>query len=1020
MSARRMVLLAAFVAAFAAWPSLALTQPGALTLPPALFGGEPTVSGELFARVSMRKVKYARVLAERALVLPTAAPSGPSGATLASGATSMAAASAASASPSAPGGSRLIPLSGPDGSLAGFNEARLDYLTADPSRPGPLGLAVTLAKDGAQTVFVSDPLETVDRLAPDWADAGERDATDVARAGWTPKSIRYLVSRYLDRAPDALWRHSQDGLSTFVQRRFDKDLTDIGAIDVVHRLGQDVQVNIVAAPGPGGKGRIVLDWYAIPKRLFDLGDGRAVLRLYVGRHLREIMPGAKQVRLKELALMFFKERKEDVLRERAVEKIIFTPSGLDASLAAQGLPRDLPAKARESFSGRGELAVNLQELLGGSWASMTVTSLAVVQSSGDVGAALAATLEAARLVSVAPRRDVPAILAATAERCQSFGAACDLDAKNGFVSQVPEASLDFTALAAGRAAAQPGRDVAALSSVAASAAASASVPTRPVSSTPAPAPMDKDGAERLVPAFVESLFSSPGRLRFSSSAEGLRVESQSGGLTLEADAAFTPVPGRRYSLWLELGRERQGLSGVFAEAWGAGETARIPVKPGQPSVFERLPAKVEGVRILFDASGRELTVTLRRAVVQSADPSAKGESLFTARYLFDESAGLAVSRTHANAARLALPEGAAVPEGLIPQWLAFDAATAPWTVKDKPPVLVIEAAGLKTAVPLSASSSRVAVYLPGLFRASGLDAAKLLASASRGGLSITLEGGAPGAALDCARAQLSGQRLAAWPQVLGGEPLLTLAGGERVLAGLDAASAAAMAASAHWQSMGRADIPAGTMKAGFVMNPWLEVEALLLDAATGPALASLTRAAAPAPNGGKGPGRLLAAVAAVAVLAGAGLTLRGGRLSRAAAGAAASTGQWLDRQCGRNGSPLPARGWLLAMLGLLAAGVMSGPDALRAASMLAGALAVPAWRAARPRLARFAPSLAKTPSLHYCTGFLAALGLAAAVRAAGTAGAPVSEFLGLCGLWLFLAALASYSFTRRDPAGSDT
>jgi hypothetical protein len=936
----------------------ALAQPpqsaGALWLPPALFDGEAKVSGELFARVSMRKVKYARVLAERRLALP-------GGAAAATGQENRQAAA----------GPRLIPLTGLDGGLTGFNEARLDYLAADPDRPGSLGLCITLEKDGARSVFVSDPLETVDRLTPEWADSKERDAAGVARAEWTPKSVRYLASRYFDRAPDALWRHSQDGLSTFVQRRFDKDLLGVGAIDVVLRSGQDVQVNIVAATGPGGKGRAVLDWYAIPKRLFDLGDGRSVLRLYVGRHLREIMPGASQARLKELALMFFKERQEDVLRERAVEKIIFTPSGLDASLMAGGLPRDLPAKAREAYSGRAELAVNLQELLDGPWAAMSVTNLAAVQSAGDEAGAPPVTLEAARLARVAPRRDVPAILAATAERCQSFGAACDLDSENGFVSQDPAASLDFTALAA-------------------------------------------DGGERLALALAEGLFSSPGRLRYSRAPEGLRVESQDGGFVLETGAAFVPVPGRRYSLWLELGRERQGLSGVFAEAHGAGESARIPVKPGQPAVFERLPAKVEGVRILFESSGRELAVTLRRAVAQSADPMAKGESLFTARYLFDESAGLTVSKTAGNAARLALPDGAVPPQGLAPQWLAFHASTAPWTVNDMPPTLVVEAGGVKGCAPLTASSSRVAVFLPGLPGTSRTNAGKLLTAAPRDGITVSLEGGAPGARLELSRAVLSGQRLASWPQVLGFEPLLDLAGRERRLSGLDGASAAAMAASAHWQSMGLADIPAGTASAGFVKNSWLDVEALLLANASGPGLASLARKAPPASPGGKGPGRILAAAAAAAVLAAAWLALRGGRFAQAAS----LTGEWLDRRYGQNGVALSAKGWLLAMAGPLAAGAVAGPDALRAASMLAGALAVPAWRAARPRLARYSPGLAKTPALHYCTGFLAALVLAAAARAAGAA--PVSEFIGLCGLWLFLAALAAHSFTRRDPAGSDT
>jgi len=68
-------------------------------------------------------------------------------------------------------------------------------------------------------------------------------------------------------------------------------------------------------------------------------------------------------------------------------------------------------------------------------------------------------------------------------------------------------------------------------------------------------------------------------------------------------------------------------------------------------------------------------------------------------------------------------------------------------------------------------------------------------------------------------------------------------------------------------------------------------------------------------------------------------------------------------------------------------------------------LAVPVWRALRPWLAAKAPGLAKSATVHYCTGFLAAAVMATALRLLGAA--PLSELLGLGGLWLFLAALAS-------------
>ncbi|MFP5239841.1 MAG: hypothetical protein ACLGQW_08425, partial [Acidobacteriota bacterium] len=436
----------------------------ALALPPALFGaripGEGTaVEGGLLGRVAMRKVKYSRVLAQRELPLPRSG-NAPTGAL------------------------QVLTLAGPDSGLrlGDSNEARLDYLSGDPDHPGRLAFWAELAAPGGARFFAGDPLETVDRLTPQWADGAGRDAADVAGARWLSKGLRYQLSRLLDREPDEDWRTSQDGLSAFVQRRFRKDVTDVGALDVVLLRGQDVQVNLVVSLKPDGSGKTVLDWYAIPKRLFDLGDGRTVLRLYLGRHLRELAPGAAKVTLKELALMFFKQNIEEVAQARNVEKILFVPSGLDpAWTAAHGLPRLLPSRARELFQARGELAANLEALSGaGAGTDATIKGFGVVQSAQDDSQPFSLTLEAARLAKVAPRRDVPAILAATEERCRSFGAACDPDSPRGYASQNPLWSLDFQALAGG--------------------------------------PGAQDGAA-LRPALADGLFRSTGRLGFSAAQD---------------------------------------------------------------------------------------------------------------------------------------------------------------------------------------------------------------------------------------------------------------------------------------------------------------------------------------------------------------------------------------------------------------------------------------------------------------------------------------------------------------------
>lgn len=920
-----------------------LTETKTLPLPPSLWAGEASaVSGQLMARVAMRKVKYARVLSQRALPLPEAAAAWPRS--------------------EVPGGVRRLDLAGPDSrlKLSGFNEARLDYLTDSPDQPGCLGFVAELSGNGERAVFVSDPLETVDHLTSQWADAEGNESVPVASAAWTGKGLRYQLSRLLDRAPDDLWRTSQDGLSTFLQRRFNKPVQDLGAIDVVLLRGQEVQVNAVVTLEPGSRARTVLDWYALPKRFFDLGDGRAILRLYVGRHLREIAPGRSGVLLKELSLMFFKQNVGDVERDRNVEKILFVPTGLDGELLSHGLPRNLPARAREVFAGRGELAANLQALGQSPWKDMALARLSVVQSpqnprTSKAGQPFRQVLEAARLANVAPRRDVPAIVAAMAERCVSFGASCDVEAADGLVSQTPLWNLDFQALAAAGG----------------------------------------GSGAAVHPALSGNLFTSGGRLSFASAPDGLSVESASGALVLETGVAFVPSANTRYSLWLELGRERQGLASVTAEAYGPDKSVRVAVKPGFPAVFPELPSRVNGVRLHFAPSRQdmpEMSVTLRRAALNALAADAPPQSVFTARTVFDEAQALTPVSLGESRLKFA-PSGPV----FTPQWLILDLSTAHWTVKDRPAHLELAFGGKSATLPLPGASSRLAVYLPTLLGA-------LPEGASWPEITLALSGGASGAGLECSRAVLSGQRLATWPQVLGSEGLLQLAGEERALAGLDASGASAMAVSAHWLPMGGASLPEGTAPVRFVRNPWLEVEALLLDDATGPRLSSLGRDAASTKPGTAGStskaGKWLAGLAVI--LAG----LAAWRMARRAGpGWLACVSGWLCGDAASRSDSTRAWVWSGLLALALACGFVLGPEIFRAVALLGTLLAVPVWRSLRPWLAATVPGLAKNASVHYCTGFLAAAALATALRLLGAA--PLSELLGLGGLWLFLAALAS-------------
>ncbi|MFP5240175.1 MAG: hypothetical protein ACLGQW_10125, partial [Acidobacteriota bacterium] len=434
------------------------------------------------------------------------------------------------------------------------------------------------------------------------------------------------------------------------------------------------------------------------------------------------------------------------------------------------------------------------------------------------------------------------------------------------------------------------------------------------------------------------------------------------------------------------------LAGVEAEAWGGGRSVRVAVKPGFPAVFPELPPKVEGVRMIFTGAGmpggREFGFTLRRAALHAQADAAPHEGLFEARYLFDEALEPALSAQPDGSVRLGLSGPV-----FAPQWLALDVSVPPWTVNDPAPKLELFFGGKKASVPLASPASRLALYLPALL---GPQAPEAWPS-----VSVSLSGGAPrgvqGGGWKCSGAILSGQRLATWPQVLGGEPLFDLAGAPRGLDGLDAPRAADMAASAVWLPMGKAGLSPASGPLRFVRNPWLEVEALMLADASGPELSTLARA--PESGGGSAPGRSGKLFFALALLPVAGLALWAARKGLLSAGLE-GVRRWLD---GPPAGRASLRPWLLLSALCLAAAVAGGPKLAQGVGMLGSTLAVPLWRACRPALARRWPRLASTSGIHYCTGFLASSALAALIRLAGLA--PVSELLGLCGLWLFIAAL---------------
>ncbi|OLN24878.1 Fe-S oxidoreductase [Desulfovibrio sp. DV] len=921
--------------------------PAPLRLPGELFGQDGATEGRLLVKIGAKKVKYSRVLETAPLALDGRV--------------------------EAPGGRTALTLAaakgGPDIALGRFNEVALDIRDAAPDNPTLAALTVTTPTG---RTYGSDPLECVDRLGDTYLAAIAPDqSVAVAGAAWADKNALYLARRVLDLPFDDVWRTTQDGPSTFLQRRFDRDALDLGAVDIILRRPAPVQLNLVLALDPANpRSRTVLDWYALAKRTFALPDGRTVLRVYVGRYLRERHPGIKWARLKEISLMFFRQGPAEVARDRLIQRLVFTASGFDPAMLAQsGLPGRLPTRVREPFAGTRRVFVNVSQAAaaigpgGTARVGLTLAPMAPGQPGGG-------TAEAAFLALTSPRRDTPAFLAAADELATGLGATPDISRPDG---GVPVAALWSLAPPFART--------------------QGSGPSRP-----------GFGQIEAEPVFVsggQGLFTAAGGVRLFRTPAGLTVEGRGPGLTMAVDAAFARQAGSEHFFRLDIGRA-PGLTDVALAVYAAGESnpAKIyPLRPGQPVALPGLPARVVRAEVRFAFSGREFSLPITRAMLVAVPAGPASAGLYDAALPWPAtSAGLPVETAGQPAyiPRTALGSMA---------WL-----TAAFELVGDP--AAVSVAGGDAAVPDTRS---------------GLLAARLPAGPTPATIAVAGLGGQPPGRLELADPVFSGDVQAGWRTFFAATPLLSLADIRHTPGPITEETAARLNAADDWLGIGPARLPAKAASVRFFENPWYGVSALCFET---DAPLHLSRLAAPAPaagpSGGPGTlGRILAALGLAAAVAVA-LRLAGpGRMVGLVTGPCA----WLASPPAEASAIRRERllfGGLAAGLCLVALAL--GGVAGRVALGLAGLALVPVWRVCAPavagRLSRPLPALglwlAAGTGRSYFLGFALALALAAVLRSLHLLSA--SEFCAQAGLYAFLAGLALQLYptaTNRAAAPED-
>ncbi|BAH77852.1 hypothetical protein [Solidesulfovibrio magneticus] len=914
-----------------------------LRLPGELFGRDQAVEGRLFVKIGPKKVKYSRVVETAPLSLAAPSPNGP--------ATVQALAE--------PGGGNDIP-------LGRFNEIGLDLRDADPANPTLAALTLR-APDGR--TFGSDPLECVEHLGQTYLDGLTPDNTaEIATATWADKNALYLARRVLDLPFDDLWRTTQDGPSTFLQRRFDRDALDLGAVDVILRRPAPVQVNLVVALDPADpKARTVLDWYALAKRTFALPDGRTVLRVYVGRYLRERHPGLKWARLKEISLMFFRQGLPEVARDRLAQRLAFIPSGFDpAALARDGLPGPLPTRVREPFAGARRVFVNTTAAAsavgqgGPARAELRLSPMTASQPGG--GAA-----ERAYLALSSPRRETPAFLAAADELATSLGAAPDIDRPDGGVPVTPLWSL-----------------------------------APPFDRTPRRAADGFGGLtdEPVYLAGAPGLFTGTGEIRYFRAASGLVVEGTGARLDMAVAAAFAPAAGLNHFFRLDIGRD-PGLAGVELLVYAPGQTepARTyPLLPGQPTPLPGLPARVARAVARFTFTGRDFALPVTRAMLVAAPAGPAATGLYDAALPWPVTS---TAVTRAEAGRVSYAPG----RSLGPMaWLAAGFEL----VGDAAAVSV---AGGAPAVP-DARSGRLMARLPETSGPVELAVAGL--------------GSQPAGQLELVKPVFSGDPAVSWRDVFAAAPLVSLGGADHAPGPVSEATAARLGSADDWLPLGPAALPAKAAMARFFAHPWYGVAALCFE--TDAPLHLSRFAKPPREAAGGGLGTLSRLLAALALVGGGVIAWR--LVGRQRAGAVLS--RLTDRPLawlGATPSPADVRRDTRTFGGLALAGVLValtvGGAPGRLALALAGLALVPVWRAGAPRttaaLSRRWPGLgawiAAGPGRTYFCGFALALAIAACFGGLGLP--PVAEFFAQAGLYAFLAGLCRLLPTKA-PNRADT
>lgn len=206
--------------------------------------------------------------------------------------------------------------------LGDFDELWFDYRDMGGSDNCELNFKADVLAGTAQKSTISSKLEGGRDFAK-WLPVLRVQA---ASAAWLPKDNQYLARRVLGMEFDEVWRYTQDGKNTVVQRRFQQNLDGLEALDF-HFLPetQITGINLHVAHGNRGTADTAIPWDAIPHQIESTADGLMRVRLLIGEWLQQngnANGGSQKIFLME-TVAFLAGDAGEIAQSRPLKEVVF-------------------------------------------------------------------------------------------------------------------------------------------------------------------------------------------------------------------------------------------------------------------------------------------------------------------------------------------------------------------------------------------------------------------------------------------------------------------------------------------------------------------------------------------------------------------------------------------------------------------------------------------------------------------------------------------------------------------------